>query len=304
MISSAPTLEAADWLCTPDGFRLCRVPLSVLLHRLSISDTGISPINPRDVDSYFDDWHLYSVGNGNPHYSLIKLREQEHDFVPGFADRDDPAVTVSFQPFPIKALELLPRGADLGCAEMRYFVECFRDVTERFTVPHDSVLQRYFSDPASEAGYLIAETYIKKLLALNPDGHIPLPDKFFPVSKRLLDGIQRLTAGSDIFNPKRRCLQIADPAAPTLAEQQTILAVHTCNLSYNSFAAEIQFHADALVNGLRYLPYVGKQYWYRSAVRADMQLERKSALYEHLLCPYYNRNSSLMKRQMALHGVR
>jgi len=304
MISPTLTLGAEDWLRTRDGFRLCRVPLSVLLHRMDISDTGISPINSRDVDSYLDDWHLYSVGESEPHYSLIKLREQEHDYVPGFADKDDPAVTVSFQPFPLETLEALPRWAGADDRAMRRFVESFRDVTERFTVPHDPVLQRYFSDPASEAGYLIGETYVQKILALNPGGRIPLPDKFAQAPKRLLDGLRQLTAGTTIFCPEEGCLEISAPESPTLAEQQAILAVHTCNLSYNSFAAEIQFHAEALVSWPRYLPHVGTRYWYRSAIRADMQLERKSVLYERLLCPYYNNDSSLMKRQMALHGVR
>lgn len=302
MISPALTLDARDWLSTGDGFRLCREPLSALLHRMDISDTGISSLNKRDVDSYFDDWHLYAVHEKV--YSLIKLREQEHDYLPGFADRDDPAVTVSFQPFPIQALEALPRGAGPDCPEMERFVDCFRDVTERFTLRHDALLQRYFSDPASDAGYLIADTYIKKILALNPGGRIPLPDKFSAAPKRLLEGIREITAGTGIFRPEEGCLYISDTAAPTPAEQRAILAVHTGCLSSNSFAAEIQFHADALVSWPRYLPYAGQRFWYRSAIRADMQLERKSVLYERLLCPYYHTNSALMRRQMALHGIR
>lgn len=49
-------------------------------------------------------------------------------------------------------------------------------------------------------------------------------------------------------------------------------------------------------------PYVGLRY--RSAIRVETQPERKRVLYERLLCPYYNNNSSLTKRQMALHGIR
>ena len=40
-----------------------------------------------------------------------------------------------------------------------------------------------------------------------------------------------------------------------------------------------------------------------SAIRVEPQLERKRVLYERLLCPYYNNNSSLTKRLTALHGI-
>lgn len=40
-----------------------------------------------------------------------------------------------------------------------------------------------------------------------------------------------------------------------------------------------------------------------STIRVEPQPERKRVLYERLLCPYYNNNSSLTKRQTALHGI-
>lgn len=40
-----------------------------------------------------------------------------------------------------------------------------------------------------------------------------------------------------------------------------------------------------------------------SAIRVDTRPERKRVLYQRLLCPYYNNNSSLTKRQTALHGI-
>lgn len=295
-------LQEADWCAAGDGFALCREPLSMLLHRMGIQDTGLSPINPRDVDSYFDDWHLFSVGV-RPVYGLVKLREQEHDFLPGFADRDDPSVSISFVAFPLESLEQLPQGADAKTPEMRRFVECFRDVTERFPQRHDPALQAYFSDPRSRGSYLIARAYVKKLLGLSPEGTIPLPDKFFLAPRRLLRGLEAINAeaGRAIFCPEERCLRIEDPAHPTLLEQRAVLAVHTCNLDFYSFAAEVKFHADALVSWPRHLPYIGKRRWYRSAIRADMQFEPESFFYEKLLCPYYHPDSAIVKEQIALH---
>ena len=137
-----------DWLEARDGFCLCRRPLSTLLHRLGIRDTGISPINKQDVDGYFDDWHLFRLGQNPRVCGLAKLREQEHDFLPGFSDRDDPAVTISFVAFPLETLEALSPGDTPGSPAMERFVDAFRDVTERFSRPHDPQLQRYFSNPS------------------------------------------------------------------------------------------------------------------------------------------------------------
>lgn len=301
MIETARLLSE-DWLVCEDGFRLCRWPLSTLLHRLGICDTGISPVNKRDVDSYFDDWHMFSVSSQPPVFGLAKLREQEHDFIPGFADRDDPAVTISFVAFPPEALEALSPADGPGSPAMVRFVEVFRDVTERFSCRHDPRLQRYFSDPACLGSYAIAQAYVKKLLELFPNGCIPLPDKFFLASRRLRTGLEAL--GGSIYCPEEKCLKIADPKSPTLQEQQAVLAVHTCNLSFNSFAAEVKFHADALVRWPKHLPYVGRRFWYRSALRADMQLGPERQLYETLLCPYHNPNSRLVKQQRLLHGAR
>lgn len=290
------------WLVSEDGFRLCREPLSVVLHRLRIFDTGISPVNKQDVESYYDDWHLFRLDGEPPVYGLAKLREQEHDFIPGFSDRDGPAVTVSFVSFPIETLEALSFGDGPRSAAMPRFVAAFRDVTERFTSRHDPRLQRYFSNPACQGSYLIAEAYVQKLLALFPDGHIPLPDSFFLASRRLRTGLAQL--GNSIYCPSEKCLRIHNPQAPTLQEQQAILAAHTCCLTFNSFAAEVKFHSDALIGWPKYLPYVGRRFWYRSALRADMQLGPERQLYEALLCPYHNPNSRLVKQQLLLHGAR
>ena len=75
-----------DWLEARDGFCLCRRPLSTLLHRLGIRDTGISPINKQDVDGYFDDWHLFRLGQNPTVCGLAKLREQD---IAHFSDSDD-----------------------------------------------------------------------------------------------------------------------------------------------------------------------------------------------------------------------
>lgn len=298
------TAASEKWLDCKDGFSLCTQPLSALLEEKGICDTGISSRNPADVESYFDDWHLYRVSRKETVYGLVKLREQEHDYVPGFSDRDDPSVTVSFIPFPIALLESLPYESQPGQPEMTAFVSAFRDVTERFPQRHSPLLQAYFSDPESFGSYLIAKTYIKKLLTLHPNGSVPFPDKYILASSRLLRGLGEIErrAGHPILDIQNQALVIADPAKPTLEEQQAILALHTGNLSFNSFAAEVKFHADALVKWQAHIPFAGFRIWYRAAIRADMQFGPENKLYSLFFCPYYRPGSKLTRQQETIRG--
>ncbi len=54
-------------------------------------------------------------------------------------------------------------------------------------------------------------------------------------------------------------------------EKQALLAIHTGNVSYNSFVAEIKFHSDALVDWKATLPVIGSE-WYERAITAKMSL--------------------------------
>ena len=83
-------------------------------------------------------------------------------------------------------------------------------------------------------------------------------------------------------------------------EEQAILAIHTGNVNYNSFVAEILFHADACVSWENYAPIIGKSQWYESGIRADMALgeEAKSGVYDK----YYDLNSKIVKEQVKVHG--
>lgn len=292
--------QALPWITAGDGFRLCPKSLSELLEEKGIRDTGISPINKADAASYFDDWHLYQVENT---CSLVKMREQEHDYVPGFSDRDDPSVTVSFIAFPLDTFLALPQGCGTEAAEMKAFVSAFRDVTERFPQTHHPVLQAYFSDPHSKGSYIIGEAYVRKLLSLFPDGAIPFPDKHLLISPRLRRGLLAINREADtqIVCWDDHCIHVKDPKNPTLPEKQAVLGFYTGDLTFAGFASEVKFHADALTAWEARLPLLGKV-WYRAAIRADMQFGPENGLYSLVLCPYYHPRSALVRQQKQIHG--
>lgn len=294
----------AGWLRTEDGFSMCPVPLADILNDMGITDTGISELNTADVQSYYDDWHLYCIDMGQTVYSLLKMREQEHDYVPGYADMDNPGVTISFISFDIALLRNLedpdiPREESLPA-----FVAGFRTVTDLPNQTHDPLLQQYFSDPHAAAPYLVAQAYLQKLFSLHPDGIIPLPENMSTAPKRIWKGLENLNriAGKTIYDAAANCLRIADPAAPTDAERYAVLAVHTGNLTFNSFAAEVKFHADALIAWQKKIPILGKRWWYASAIRADMQVEPEELIRKTFFSGYYKEDGPTVELQASIHG--
>lgn len=291
---------------TDDGFTLYTISLADILNRMGIFHTGLSDKNPQDVQSYYDDWYLYSVTKSTTVYSLLKMREQEYDFVPGFADKDDPGVTISFVALDPEPLEALFTGSLPVEQALPAFVNAFRSVTEYLNVRHHPLLQEYFSSPYSKAAYLIADAYLQKLLSLVVDGRLPLPEKIAVAPDLVLARLETLNRQSPapVCDMKNHCLFVADPANPTEEERYALLAAHTGNLTFNSFAAEVKFHADALISWQNLVPRLGKTMWYASAIRADMQIEKEEFIRKHLFSPYYTDSSHLIRQQEEIHGKR
>lgn len=281
------------WRRAHDGFLLCEQSLADLLLEMGIADTGISTKNTHDVSSYYDDWYLFRV---NGESGLVKLREQEHDYVPGFADRDTPGVTVSFVAFPEETLWTLADGN--APEKLKAFVAAFRAATDLGGQKHSVILQQYFSDPRAEAPYLIADRYIQILLKDYHNG-LPYPDGMEKLSKRLQKGIRAM--GNGILDEENRCFRIRDPENPTETEKRVLLAAHSGNLTAESFAAEVKFHADALISPICSLPVLGRR-WYRSAIRADLNAEEDGLPLQTWFAPYYRENSALVKEQRRYHG--
>ena len=88
-------------------------------------------------------------------------------------------------------------------------------------------------------------------------------------------------------------ITVQDKNNLTIHEQHAILACFTGNVTFNSFAAEVEFHAECTEN-------IASNIVYSSAIRADMALGetymRGSAE------PYYVLDSEIVQGQVAAHG--
>ncbi|MFV0364226.1 MAG: hypothetical protein ACK5LL_14235 [Suipraeoptans sp.] len=309
-----------DIVATSDGFVTCTESLAGILYAMGTKKIIVDGKEVSIYD-YYDDWYLYGIEARNDSftYSLLKLREQEYD-VEGDSNRA--GAMISF-------IE-----ADLDNLFKFNHVEEFKSEVQRvirdYSQNHNSTLTDYFKKHESRAGYLIADLYVDKVLSHYSDGRITTEgikavhkniERWERLlyntidyknqskiklelnkSKRVPDALREINgnAGYDIYNSKTGEISIKDTSNPTHYEKQAIMATHTGNVNYNSFVAEIQFHAEACESFQNDIPYFGRKLWYRSAMHADMDLgeELESGNYDE----YYDLDSNMVKEQERIHG--
>lgn len=169
---------------------------------------------------------------------------------------------------------------------------------------HSSVLQTYFSETKSDAPYLVANLYIDKVASTSQDGKIILPTQMKDTNTRVISALEDLNkkSGKTIYDPENNCLHVEEPTNLTPEERLSILTAYTSNVSLNSFAAEVEFHSDALVDWNKNIPLLGRE-WYERAIRAGMAIgEEKESNGIGGFDEYYNLESDLVKSQKNEHG--
>lgn len=329
-ILTADTLDATD-----DGLFLTTTPLSTILGSKDIFylAENAEGTSFRHVYSYYDDWYLFAVSNGSStSYGLYKMREQESDCVDRDgdgsmdADMDDPGVTISFVKFDISALTICLN--DPSDANSHALLQELNSVTGPGVAEHDAVITNYFANTASDGPYLIAEKYISKLMNACSTNTLRGPNKMVEImddidylndliynniwsdNSALVALIQQKTdlervpnaleainqaAGRTIYNFSNNSISVQDRSALTLYEKQAILACFTADISFNMFAAEVEYHADFAISW----PLHSGQ-TYERAIRADMAIgeEYESGVADQ----YYDPNSTLVQAQTNVHG--
>jgi hypothetical protein len=95
-------------------------------------------------------------------------------------------------------------------------------------------------------------------------------------------------------------IYIENSDEPTEYESMAILATHTGNTSFYSFAAEVEYHARFLTPLAKIkVPFFGRSI-YDSAIRADMTVVDTE--FEGP-APFYRDDSKIVKRQYAWHRM-
>ena len=282
---------------TGDGFWMSRKSIADILLEKDIRTFPNERGEMRECGLFFDDWHLYAIEAGGWIYSLVKLREQEHDKAEGrIGDGDTPGVTVSF-------IALRPEALTACLAEptmenRRAMNREINRVVAARGQSHHPALKAYFEKTESMGAYLIAEEYVRKIASLAKNGRIPTPDAYKKAkrSSRLPAFIEKNNAAAGYTVCDHESIFIRDAEHPNPFEKLAILAAYTADVSFPGFAAEVQFHACFLTAPAR-IPIWGHSL-YDSAIRADMTIDIH-ALEDS--APFYNPDSRWVRRQAQCH---
>lgn len=312
-LQSDGSIKKSDILQTQDGFYFVYKSLSDILSNKGIFDFPDVKGERLACSKFFDDWFLYAVSNELGHtYSLLKLREQEHDAEDGSAaDGDTPGVTISFISFDDTCLlTCLKDPTDEN--RMRLDREINRVVAHRGQ-SHHKALKRYFINPKSEGAYLVAQCYIKHIASFAEEGCLKVPEQYREIVQQSISykhsaKLARLPRFMEALNLKAGCvicdndkLYFQNPEEPNFYESAAILATHTGNTSLHSFAAEVEYHAKFLTPAAKIkIPFFGRSI-YDSAIRADMTVGDPE--FEGP-APFHQSESKIVKRQYTLHQDR
>ena len=312
LLLSNLSIENSDIVGTSDGFFVVNKSIANILSVKDIFDFPDTSGERLACGKFFDDWFLYAVPNDNDYaYSLLKLREQEHDTEDGSpADGDTPGVTISFISFDSeRLLDCLSDPSDEKRRKLN--TEINRVVAYRGQ-RHHIALKRYFKNPESQGAYLVAERYVKTIASYASEGKLEVPDFYKEIVQqsisyktsaklaRLPRFIEALNKAAGRVVCDNENIYLENREELTEQEALAILATHTGNTSIYSFAAEVEYHARFLTALAKIkIPFFGRSI-YDSAIRADMTVGDTE--FEGP-APFYKETSKIVKRQYALHRM-
>ena len=259
---------------TGDGFWMSRKSIADILLEKEIRTFPNDRGEAGEGGVLGDDWHLEAVEEGGGVCGLVKLREQEHDREEGrIGDGDTPGVTVSFISFrPDILIQCL---AEPTMENRRAMNREINRVVSLRGQHHHPALKAYFEKTESAGAYLIAEEYVRKIANFAENGRISTPDAYKNAKKgsRLPTFIEKNNARAGYTVCDHQSIFIRDGAHLNPYEKLAILATYTADVSFSSFAAEVQYHACFLTAPARIpVPFLGHSI-YDSAIRADMTID-------------------------------
>ena len=306
----AECINQSDIISAEDGFFFVNKSLSELLAEKDIFDFPDSSGQILPCNRFFDDWFLYAVPNTPEFtYSLLKLREQEHDTEDGSpADGDTPGVTISFISFAFEIL--LNRLLEPTSQNKQALNTEINRVVAYKGQKHHKALKRYFVDPKSQGAYLVASMYTRRIASFADSGSLDVPESYkalvqksisykynakFTRLPRFIEFLNQQAGNTVCDNAK---IYIKDRENPDIYESAAILATHTGDTSLYAFAAEVEYHAKFLTPLAKIkIPFFGRSV-YDSAIRADMSVGDTE--FEGP-APFHRSDSRIVKRQYQHH---
>lgn len=304
------SIAASDVQCTSDGFFAVTKSIADILIDHGILSLHSVQGKMLECNKFFDDWYLYALPQNTTYvYGLFKMREQEYDAENGVkADGDTPGVTISFIAFDTDTL--MNCLSDPAPSHQKSLEQELNRVVASRRQRHHPAIKEYFKRSEAQGAYMVAKLYVRKIAFLAQNGYVPAPKHYVALCRELRStrfscGKGRLPqfiasnneeAGHPICDGEKIFIQ--DPSHLSIYEEHAILATHTANVSFNSFAAEVCFHARFLTWFAKLpIPFIGRSI-YDSAIRADMTIDEGELVGP---TPYYRLGSRLLRKQRKFH---
>ncbi|WP_024859109.1 leucine-rich repeat domain-containing protein [Ruminococcus albus] len=309
---------------TVDDFVICKTPLSEILLSCNVNSLTDDGGVDHAVDGNYDDWYIMALNrNGTATYGLYKMREQEYDPDDDDHDNNVPGVTISFVEFDISKLNDVIYHNTSDTSDLYNEIQKVVQVPD---APYSPELQSYFANVNSEAPYLIAEAYVDKIANSYSISSIPFPQKLNEIytniaiinaeiivaminsrkdvpillaKKAELNKVPNALTdcnknfGSIIADENTGTIQITSSSNLDYNEKRAILSAYTADTSFNMFAAEVQFHAEYLDDGLI------SDLVYSHVIHADMTIDQSTT--DYLTDTYHNPNDSRVVAQANAH---
>ena len=98
-----------------------------------------------------------------------------------------------------------------------------------------------------------------------------------------------------IYDFDNNTITVQNNSDLTLYEKQAILACFTADVTFNSFAAEVEYHAEAALIIPEFLHDK-----YLKAIRADMAVGEENE--DYITSPYFYLDSPIVVSQSQVHG--
>lgn len=306
-LSDTKLIHSDHVLSTKDGFCMISKSISSILISKGVETFPDREGRILECRNYFDDWFLFAVpGKTEYVYGLLKMREQEHDLERGIqADGDTPGVTISFIAFDTGVFKCCLENPS---AENRK--KMGMEINRVVAYPkqnHHPALKEYFIRPQAEAPYLVAEAYVYHIASFSIAGMLNVPKAYkeiylkrtaSPKYARIPDFLEQNNKEAKKIVCDHEKIYIQNVKQLSRYEKLAILATHTGNVSFHSFAAEIRYHAMFLRKLMKIrLPMAGSPY--ASAVRADMSIGDKEFQGP---TPYYDLSAKIVIEQYKHHS--
>ena len=225
-----------------------------------------------DLTVIFDDWYIYAIPKGDDWaFSIIKMRTSHSEGSVG--------VSIPFRE--------LDTSLFINEDKLLLSNELDEIIYMYYYVDYSESIKSFYDNPDNSTNYFIADLYIEQIIKSD------CVNNTINIKTYLSRQTDFLLQHPTIYDEINQCLYINDVSNLSLEERQCILVSHSGNPSYNSFAAEIYYHANAC-------NWIRNPITYQKAIKADMGVnEEKDDASDNT---YINYDGEYVQEQRDLFG--